>query len=107
MMRLKNKVTIVTGAASGFGKAIATRFVQEGATVVVADINGDGAKQVAAELGELATAFTCDVSRKVDVEVSRDRCDRDDRRLHWRAGHGRESPAFSGHHPARPLLRTG
>lgn len=68
-MRLKNKVTIVTGAASGFGKAIATRFVQEGATVVVADINGDGAKQVAAELGELATAFTCDVSRRDDVEA--------------------------------------
>jgi 3-oxoacyl-[acyl-carrier protein] reductase len=68
-MRLRNKVTIVTGAASGFGKAIATRFVQEGATVVVADINGDGAKQVAAELGELATAFTCDVSRKDDVEA--------------------------------------
>ena len=46
-MRLANKVAIVTGAASGFGKAIAETFVREGAKVVVADINGQGAQGVA------------------------------------------------------------
>lgn len=68
-MRLKNKVAIVTGAASGFGKAIATRFVEEGAVVVVADINGEGAARVAMELGEAASAFACDVTRRDDVEA--------------------------------------
>lgn len=40
-MRLQGKIAIVTGAASGFGAAIARRFAAEGAAVVVADINGD------------------------------------------------------------------
>ena len=40
-MDLEDKIAIVTGAASGFGAAIAERFAAEGAAVVVADINGD------------------------------------------------------------------
>ena len=38
-MKLKDKVAIVTGAASGLGKAIALRYAQEGANVVIADLN--------------------------------------------------------------------
>ena len=52
-MRLKDKVAIVTGAASGFGEGIAKRFAQEGAKVIVADINSQGGERVA---GEIATA---------------------------------------------------
>ena len=46
-MRLKNKVAVITGAGSGFGKATAERFVQEGAQLGLADINGEAVKQVA------------------------------------------------------------
>ncbi len=48
-MRLRDKVAIVTGAASGFGEGIARRFVAEGAKVVVADIAIDAAERVAAD----------------------------------------------------------
>jgi 3-oxoacyl-[acyl-carrier protein] reductase len=61
-MRLKDKVAIVTGAASGFGAEIARQYVAEGAKVMVADINGEGAKSVAASLGLSAVAVTCDVT---------------------------------------------
>ena len=45
-MRIEGKVAIVTGAASGFGAEIARRFAAEGAKVLVADINADGAAPV-------------------------------------------------------------
>ena len=46
-MRFKDKVAIVTGVASGFGEATVRRFASEGARVVVADVNGEGAERVA------------------------------------------------------------
>jgi 3-oxoacyl-[acyl-carrier protein] reductase len=56
-MRLKDKVVVVTGAGSGFGEGIAKRFAEEGAKVVVADINAAAAKRVAGEIpGSLAVA---------------------------------------------------
>ncbi|MGE5641021.1 MAG: SDR family oxidoreductase [Clostridia bacterium] len=49
-MRLKGKVALVTGAGSGFGAGIARRFAEEGARVVVNDINGEAGKRIATEI---------------------------------------------------------
>ncbi|MEH6478002.1 MAG: glucose 1-dehydrogenase [Sneathiella sp.] len=66
-MRIKGKVAIVTGAGSGFGEGIAKRFALEGAKVVVADINAEGAKRVANEIGDAAVSFAGDVTSRPDV----------------------------------------
>lgn len=66
-MRLENKIAVVTGAASGFGEGIARRFVAEGAKVVIADLNGEAAEKVAADIGEYAIAVVADVSKGDDV----------------------------------------
>lgn len=66
-MRLEGKVALVTGAASGFGAAIATRFFEEGARVVLADVNGEGVEAQAKQLGERAKAVAADVTRRSDV----------------------------------------
>ena len=55
------KCVVVTGAASGFGKAMSEKFAAAGACVVAADVNGKGAEAVAAELPE-AISFQVDVS---------------------------------------------
>ena len=54
-MQLEGKTAIVTGAASGFGAGIARAFAAAGARVLVADINGDGAQDIAAEVNGHAT----------------------------------------------------
>jgi len=69
MNRLHNKVAIVTGAASGFGEGMAKRFAEEGAKIVVADLNGDGAERVAKEIGSAAVAIAADVSKRADVDA--------------------------------------
>lgn len=69
-MRLEGKTAIVTGAASGFGRAIARRFAAEGARVAIVDLNADGASAVAQELGSAAIAVTCDVSKGDDVRAA-------------------------------------
>lgn len=61
-MRLQGKTALVTGAASGFGRGIAEAYIREGAKVAVVDMNGDGAREVADQLGTNAIAITCDVS---------------------------------------------
>jgi len=68
-MRIKGKVAVITGAGSGFGEGIAKRFADEGAKVVVADINGEGAQRVAAEIGDAAVAITTDVTSINDVKA--------------------------------------
>ncbi|HEV7575137.1 MAG TPA: SDR family oxidoreductase [Caldimonas sp.] len=68
-MRLAGKIAIVTGAASGFGAGIARKFVAEGARVVVADRDGDGALRVADALGLDAVGVRADVTRADDVEA--------------------------------------
>ena len=63
-MRLPDKIAIVTGAGSGFGEGIARRFAQEGAKVLVADINVEGGKRVAQAIqGDFVQA---DVTRAAD-----------------------------------------
>ena len=60
--RLAGKITIVTGAAQGFGKGIAEELYKEGATIVVADMNLPLAETVAKEMGERAWAIGVNVS---------------------------------------------
>lgn len=66
-MRLDGKSAIVTGGASGFGAGIVRRFVEEGARVIIADINGDAAAALATELGESATGVQVDISSGGEV----------------------------------------
>ena len=70
-MRLNNKVAIVTGAGSGFGEAIARRYAEEGARVVVNDIVEKAARRVADDInaaGGEAAAEVADVARDADVQ---------------------------------------
>ncbi len=65
-MQLKDRVVVVTGGASGIGRALCRRFAEEGARgIVVADQNAAGAKEVAHELGMLAVG--CDISREEEI----------------------------------------
>ena len=64
-MELDNRVCVVTGGASGIGAATCRAFAAKGARVVVTDINMEGARQVAEEIGGLAIA--CDVSVEAEV----------------------------------------
>lgn len=66
-MRLANKTALITGGADGFGRAIAERFSAEGATVVIADINYEGAKSVSETLPNSSLAIKCDVSNREEV----------------------------------------
>lgn len=65
--RLAGKITIVTGAAQGFGKGIAEELYAEGATIVIADMNQALAEQVANEMGERACAIAVNVSDEESV----------------------------------------
>ena len=65
-MKLEGKVAIVTGAASGLGRAIAERFLKEGARVAIADIKG--AEQAAEALGAKALGVTMDVTSEKQVD---------------------------------------
>tara|TARA_B100000676_G_C17955879_1_gene774724 strand:- start:250 stop:996 length:747 start_codon:yes stop_codon:yes gene_type:complete len=68
-MRLKNKVAIVTGAGSGFGKGIALTFVNEGAKVMLVDIDFKSVESLAKEIGGNVLAIKADVSKNLDVEL--------------------------------------
>jgi 3-oxoacyl-[acyl-carrier protein] reductase len=67
-----NKVAVVTGGASGIGKAVAERLGEDGCTVVILDINEEAGSQVAAELrkrGREATLGCLDVTQEADVQA--------------------------------------
>ncbi len=71
-MRLKDKVALVTGAASGIGLACAERFAAEGAKVVLADVNttaGEEAVEAIQATGADAVFVTCDVGDKAQVDA--------------------------------------
>ena len=70
-MRLKGKTAIVTGGASGFGEGIVRKFLDEGARVVIADINIDAANRLADEVGKDAIAVYVDVTSGASVEQLR------------------------------------
>ena len=74
-MQLENKVAIITGAASGMGKAMAKGYAKEGASVVIADLDADAATEVAESInndGGNAIAIKYDVT---DIQQSRDLVD--------------------------------
>ncbi|KIC38634.1 3-ketoacyl-ACP reductase [Ruegeria sp. ANG-R] len=71
-MRLQGKTAIVTGGASGFGAGIARKFLSEGAHVMIADINGDAADEMAAQLGVGALSQQVDVSDRSSVQIMAD-----------------------------------
>ncbi len=77
-MRLKDKVAVVTGAASGFGEGIARKFVAEGAKVLLVDVRGDAAERAAASLGgeAVARAWHADVSSAGDTKNMLDAAER-------------------------------
>jgi 2-keto-3-deoxy-L-fuconate dehydrogenase len=73
MFRLDNKVALVTGSGSGIGKEIVTLYAQQGASVIVADINQTAAEQVSAEIiaqGHKAYALKLDVSNEEQVRAA-------------------------------------
>jgi NAD(P)-dependent dehydrogenase (short-subunit alcohol dehydrogenase family) len=65
-MEIKDRIVVVTGAASGIGRALARRFAEEGARLVVcSDINAEGVRAVAEEIGGIA--FTTNVAKEADI----------------------------------------
>lgn len=66
MARLENKVIIVTGAAGGMGEAYTRKFVDEGAKVILADLNEEKGNKIADDLGENATFVKLDVRNEDD-----------------------------------------
>jgi len=71
---LDQHIAIVTGAASGIGRAVACKLAASGARVMIADRDGTGAARLAAELGETALAHTVDVSDAEAVEAMAEAC---------------------------------
>ena len=71
-MQLSGKVAVVTGGASGLGKATAERYVDEGASVAIFDLNDDTGQAVAGKLGEQAAYYHVDVADTTSVQQALD-----------------------------------
>jgi len=69
MGQLDGRVAIITGAGDGIGAAIARRYANEGARVIVAELNPDSGKAIAEELGDAGFFVQTDASQKSDVEA--------------------------------------
>ncbi len=70
--RLQDKVAVITGAASGMGKATAAKFIEEGARVVIADIQAEKGKALAKELGPDAAFIVADVCNEAEIKAAID-----------------------------------
>lgn len=70
MKRLDGKSALITGSARGIGRAFGEAYVREGATVAIADINIDRAKQTAQEIGPAAYAVQMDVTRQESIDAA-------------------------------------
>ena len=66
-MKLRNKIAVVTGGARGIGRAIASRYVEEGARVVIADLLIEEARQAARDIGGGTIAVAVDVSNNASI----------------------------------------
>ena len=64
---MEGKVALITGAASGIGKATAAKFISNGAKVVITDIQRQLGQETAAEVGPNATFFPCDVTKESEI----------------------------------------
>ena len=67
-MRLENKTAVVTGAASGLGKAIVEKFLEEGSKVIIVDINKDAGRELSGKLGPRTLAVSADVGDANSIE---------------------------------------
>jgi NAD(P)-dependent dehydrogenase (short-subunit alcohol dehydrogenase family) len=80
-VKLEGKTAIISGACGGIGRAIAERYAEEGATVVVTDRNRDRAARVAAEIGHGAYAVALDVTSEPSIAALIDEVDRRSRTI--------------------------
>jgi NAD(P)-dependent dehydrogenase (short-subunit alcohol dehydrogenase family) len=64
---LRNRVAVITGAASGIGAACARAFAKQGAKVIVVDINANGARTIAKEIG--GVAIPCNIAKEAEVDA--------------------------------------
>ncbi len=70
--RLEGKVAVITGGASGIGEATVRRFVEEGASVVIADLQEDAGRALQSELGASTRFIRCNVTAEADVAAAVD-----------------------------------
>jgi 3-oxoacyl-[acyl-carrier protein] reductase len=68
-MRMKDKVVLVTGGAAGIGKATALRFAEEGAQVIICDVNESTGAELASQLGPAASFYKVNVTSRADVQA--------------------------------------
>jgi D-sorbitol dehydrogenase (acceptor) len=70
MRRLEGKSALITGSAGGMGRAFAVDYIRDGATVAIADINIERARQTASEIGAGAYAVEMDVTRQASIDAA-------------------------------------